>query len=182
MATGLPATYASIETARLISVFTEAPARLSAVVHNLEVKDREAQPKPGKWSIQQITLHLADAEIMAAARIRQVYAEPGSHFAVYEQDIWAEAFDYQHVGDKVFYSAIMLFDALRLATGKIFSAADSEDWHKSGIHPEWGELTLRQLLEIYADHGERHIGQILELRQLLSKPLDYPLLLPERLY
>jgi uncharacterized damage-inducible protein DinB len=182
MATSFPDTYRDIGTSDLISIYAEAPERLGSVVDGLTVSERLAQPVSGKWSIQQITLHLADAEIMGAARIRQVIAEPGCNFVVYDQDAWADEIGYQQAGDKTFYSAVMLFDALRLTTAKIFAAAEQDDWNKSGIHPEWGELNLRQLLEIYADHGERHTGQILERRRMLGKPLDLPLLLPERLY
>ena len=50
---------------------------VSAAVR-MEVKDREAHPKPGKWSIQQITLHLADAEIMAAGRRAEKAGQDGN--------------------------------------------------------------------------------------------------------
>jgi hypothetical protein len=141
-----------------------------------------AHPRENKWSIQEIVFHITDAEIMGAARIRQTYAEPGSRFAVYEQDIWAKELKYQKRDSKSFYSSLILFDSLRLATSKIFRGAQQEDWQKTGLHPEWGDLTLRQLLEIYADHSERHIGQILTLRGLLGKGVDLPLLLEQRLY
>jgi uncharacterized damage-inducible protein DinB len=182
MANRFPQTYSKMAGEDLLSAFSAAPSRLNHVLKDLTVHDLRAQPRPGKWSIQQITMHLADAEIMGAARIRQAFAEPGKRFAVYEQDIWAVAFDYQQAEQKTFYSAIMLFDALRLATAKILQRAGQQDWNKFGVHPEWGELTLRQLLELYADHGERHIAQILELRALLGKPLEYELLLKDRLF
>jgi hypothetical protein len=45
-----------------------------------------------------------------------------------------------------------------------------------------GEVTLRQLLELYADHSERHLDQIQAVRIALSKPTALPELLPNRLY
>ncbi|HLE20918.1 MAG TPA: hypothetical protein VJB88_07355, partial [Vicinamibacteria bacterium] len=60
--------------------------------------------------------------------------------------------------------------------------AREEDWKKWGSHADWGRLTVRQLLELYADHGERHIEQIVELRLLLGNPVNVPRLLPTRLY
>lgn len=177
-----PVVYSDIDTKELIEVYSLAPERLNTIIKGLSVKELQARPRPGKWSIQEIAIHLADAEIMGAARIRQTYAEPGSEYAVYDQDIWTGVFNYQRFDSKAFYSAIMMFDSLRLNTSKIFNRAKNEDWLKSGLHPEWGKLTLRNLLELYADHGERHIGQIVRLRELVGNPIDFPLLLTKRLY
>ncbi len=177
-----PNVYSEIKTADLIRIYSEAPDRLNAILKGLSARDVQAHAKPGKWSIQEIAIHLADAEIMGAARVRQAFAEPGSTFAVYDQDVWANTFEYKNFDSKTFYSMIMLFDSLRLNTAKIFKRASARDWEKFGRHPEWGDLSLRQLLELYADHGERHFHQILELRILLGKALDFPLLLTKRLY
>jgi uncharacterized damage-inducible protein DinB len=145
-------------------------------------EELKAHARPGKWSIQEIVVHLSDAEVMGAARIRQAFAQPGSAVVAYDQEVWAREMAYQEFDAKSFYTALMMFDALRLATAKLFQRAESDDWGKSVVHPEWGGITLRQLLELYADHSERHIGQILNLRELLNKKLDFKLLLEQRLY
>jgi hypothetical protein len=43
-------------------------------------------------------------------------------------------------------------------------------------------MSLRNLLELYADHGERHLDQILDCRARMGKQLDLPSLLPRRLF
>lgn len=177
-----PNIYSNIETQKLIEIYSKAPERLNSVIKGLSIKELQACPQPDKWSIQEIVIHLADSEIMGAARIRQTFAEPGSAFAVYDQEIWASVFNYQGFDSKAFYSAIMMFDSLRLNTNKIFNRAKATDWQRAGIHSEWGTLTLRNLLELYADHGERHFGQVVKLRELIGNSIDFPLLLTERLY
>lgn len=177
-----PDTYAALETSELLAVYEQAPDRLNLALRNLTVKDLQAHPKEGKWSIQEIALHLSDSEIMGATRIRQVIAESGCTLASYDQKKWAEQFDYLGLDSKSFYSTLMLFDSLRLSTAKIFKGASGADWEKHGLHPEWGSVTLRQLLEWYTDHGERHFEQIMALRELLEKPAELKPLLPQRLY
>lgn len=177
-----PGVYVDINTEILLDVFKLGPQRLSQVLSGLNENDLKANPKPKKWSIQEIVLHLADAEVMGAVRIRQTFAQPGSAFVAYDQDVWANSFVYQRQDNTVVDSAINLFKNLRGTTYNIFKRAEDLDWAKKGIHPDFGPISLRQLLELYTDHSERHIGQILELRAMLGKKLDFPILLKERLY
>ena len=79
-------------------------------------------------------------------------------------------------------AALTLFSVLRHSGTRLLESAGPEDWKKWGSHLEWGALTVRQLLELYADHAERHIEQIAKLRVLLGKPVRMPRLLPKRLY
>ncbi|MFQ5603767.1 MAG: DinB family protein [bacterium] len=177
-----PQTYEKYRHDELLSVYAAAPERLRQAVEGLTESELKMRPVPDKWCIQELVIHLADAEIMGAARIKQTYAEPGCTFSVYDQDAWAKALNYRELNSKSFYSYLILFDSVRLNNSKLFQQANSEDWQKSGCHPEWGLLTLRNLLEMYADHGERHLSQILTLRRFLKKPLALPRLLEERLY
>jgi uncharacterized damage-inducible protein DinB len=179
---GFPKVYIDINTGILLDAFKLGPQRLSQVLSGLNKDDLKANPKPKKWSIQEIVLHLADAEIMGAARIRQIFAQPGSSFVTYEQDIWANNFAYRSQDISAIESALNLFKCLRETSYDIFRRAEDIDWAKKGMHPDFGPISLRQLLELYADHSERHIGQILELRTMLGKKFDFSILLKERLY
>lgn len=64
----------------------------------------------------------------------------------------------------------------------LFREASRADWDKTVSHPEWGPLTLRQLLELYADHSERHIEQIVHMGELLGRAMEIPMMLTTRLY
>ena len=61
-------------------------------------------------------------------------------------------------------------------------AATPTQWERAANHPRYGPLTLRNLLELYADHTERHVGQIIRIRELIGRPLAMSLLLPDRPY
>ena len=49
------------------------------------------------------------------------------------------------------------------------------------MHEERGPLSVRNIFDLAADRGERHLEQILEMRRLLGKPIVMELLLTERL-
>ncbi len=177
-----PDLYAQVKTGKLLEVFDQGPARLQNVLVGLTPEHLKANPRSGKWSIHEIVMHVTDSEIMGAARVRQTYTQPGSSFAAYDQDVWANNLGYQEQDNGAVQNALKLFEYLRRTTSVIFHHARAEDWGKIGVHAEHGKITLRNLLELYADHSERHVEQILYIRSLLDKPIEFQLILERRLY
>jgi uncharacterized damage-inducible protein DinB len=178
-----PDTYAALAAERLRDAFSAAPRRIEAALDGLSEDEFRARPIPGKWSVHEIVIHLTDSECLGAVRIRQALGDDGrARFPGYDENRWAAALRYQDRSPAVRATALALFRAQREASAELFAAASPEEWRREGIHPEWGPVTLRQLLELYADHGERHLEQILERRRLLGRALTVPSLLPTRLY
>ena len=135
-----------------------------------------------KETDRQQVVHVADSEITGAVRVRQCYSQSDTRFPFYNQDIWAKRLEYQNQSMKDLENALTLFQSLRKTTHRIFLQCKADDWEKTGFHPESGEITLRNLLELYADHSERHIEQILQRRDMLKRSMNMPLILEERLY
>jgi uncharacterized damage-inducible protein DinB len=179
---GFPPAYSDLSTARLLEVFDGGTSRVRRSISGLDRNELLSHPVAGKWSIQQIVCHVADSELMGAARMRQTLTQSAREFADYDQDVWADALSYQDRGAEGVDAALELLAALRTSTSALLHRATPPDWDRTGIHSKRGSMTLRNLLELYADHTERHIGQILERRRLLDNPLDMPLELPNRLY
>ncbi len=177
-----PDAYRGISNRDLLTVYKAGPTRLGGILAGSTDEELKARPQEDRWSIQEIAMHVADAEIMGAARLRQALAEPGASFALYDQDAWTDALGYQSRDRKALENSVWLFSALRTGSTLLLETAKEQDWTKWGNHADWGPLTVRQLLELYADHGERHIEQIVDLRAWLGKPLVVPRLLPKRLY
>lgn len=178
--TTFPSTYSIYSTEALLAAYAAAPDRYRQALDGLDEEHLQARPITGKWSILEIVAHVADAEAVGAARARQVFAQPGSPLITYDQDVWAREFCYRELDD--LEPHLRSFAALRATTLPIFERAGEDDWRKTGRHADWGAVTLRNVLELYADHGERHIGQILERRALLGAPIELAMLLETRLY
>jgi DinB superfamily len=176
--------YDCYTTAELLGAYEAGPQRLRAVLVDLDEQAFQARPRgPGSWSINEITLHVTDSEIQGAFRIRKAWSEPGAPFPGYDQDMWTRVLRHQDAQAPERQASLDLFSALRRATAPLFQRATSADWERAnGIHLEFGRLTFRNLLELYADHSERHIAQVLTIRELLGVPLEYAMLLPQRLF
>ena len=180
--TAFPA-YDHHTTESLLSAYDQGPARLRAAIGGLsDVELRSPARGPGTWSAHEIVLHTADSEIQGVYRMRKVLAQPGCDLPGYDQDAWARCLRYAGQPSASREAALRLLEALRTAMGPVLRGATDEEWARWGAHPEYGRVTLRNLLEIYADHIERHVAQILHIRGKLGRPLELPRLLPERLY
>jgi uncharacterized damage-inducible protein DinB len=174
--------YSAIATETLLSAYEAAPERIARAIAGLSPEELSRRVLPGKWTIREIVAHVADSEICGALRIRLTLSQPGSPLPAYDQDRFAGALAYAEFDATLLSETLELFGRLRAVTSRLLRRAGDADWKLTGIHREWGEMTLRQLLELYADHGERHLSQILERRRAIGRPLDFELLLATRLY
>ena len=177
-----PGVYRDIPTDRLLAAFGAAPSRIARAIEGLGTAELSADVAPGKWSIQEIVCHVADSETCGALRFRLTLAQPGGPLPAYDQDRFAAALEYARFDETLVRETLDLFARLRSVSGRLLSRAPESAWSLASRHAQWGEVTLRQLLELYADHGERHLAQILERRRAIGRPLAMDALLPERLY
>ncbi|MDQ2870959.1 MAG: DinB family protein [Acidobacteriota bacterium] len=179
---GFPSAYASLPTASLLETYAAAPDRLVRALDGLTDAELRSHPVAGKWSIQEIAIHVSDSEIVGAVRFRKVLMERDPVLPGYDESVWATGLDYGKRDASFRRASLHAFRNLRETAAAILGEATGADWVREGRHPEWGPVTLRQLLELYADHGERHIEQIVERRRLLGHSPGPASLLPVRLY
>lgn len=119
---------------------------------------------------------------MGAARIRLVLSADAPALPAYNQDVWAERLHYAPFDATRLQRTFRLFTQLRETAAILFRQAAPADWQRVGIHAEHGAITLRNLLELYADHSERHIEQIYTRRAMLRHSVRFTRLLPALLY
>ena len=122
-------------------------------------------PAPGKWTIREYVVHTFDAEIVMAARLRAMLAEPGANLMALDQERWTATLHYEK---QPLEDALAAFRALRQMTAAMLRAASPEAWNNKGIHPKRGEISVLFLVEVLTDHAEKHARTIRELRERFS--------------
>ena len=103
----------------------------------------------GRWSIREHLVHIADSEVNSYVRCRRFIAEPGQPLMAYDENIWASALDYASRNTD---DALELFRLLRRQTYAILKSLPESAWANICHHPENGDMTLDDWLDVYEAH------------------------------
>jgi hypothetical protein len=114
-------------------------------------------PGIDRWSILEITAHLADAELLASARIRRIITQDRPQMHGYKQELWAQSLAYKR---QKIETVSARFSLLRRENSSLLEIVGEEAWRLKGRHDEYGELSLRQLIEDYITHTAKHLNQM----------------------
>jgi hypothetical protein len=138
-------------------------AREISEITSMVTKEKLATPiKDGGWSINQIIHHIADAHLHAYIRIKWIYTEENTTLKTFDQDKWVDAPD----GDNWdVIGSLTLLSGICEKWAKLSENLTDEDWGKTGIHPEAGEISIEYIFNYFVDHGESHLDQ---LRKIIS--------------
>lgn len=114
-------------------------------------------PEPGKWSIRQIVAHLADAEMVAGARLRRIIAEDNPRIEAFDQNAWVTNLDYNR---RKTSQALETFRRIRGESYELLKDLPPQTFEREGQHSERGPISLKFLLQLIAEHAENHAAQI----------------------
>jgi len=141
----------------LIHRYAQGPGKLQEAFAQVPEPAQKWRPAPGRWSAHEVVCHCADAETLAASRIRFVLAEKDPLILGYDQDLWAQSFDYHN---HPLEAAFQTIRAIRANTTALLERIPEEGWRKQGRHTESGTYGAEDWLQIYAEHLEKHARQI----------------------
>lgn len=146
----------------LIQAYTDGPGLLESAVADISEDERHFKPGPEHWSIHENVVHVADCDLVAAARIRYVLAEPGKPLIAFDQNHWARALDYS---TQSFEGSLALLHAVRASTAVLLIRAPAQAWEQTGMHTEDGPQALEWIVEHFADHVHYHLRTIAKRRR-----------------
>jgi hypothetical protein len=106
-------------------------------------------------SVRQMVCHLADAEIVGAMRLRQIIAEENPTLQYFDDDLWAEKLDYHK---RKISHALENFRRLRTENHELLKDLPEAAFERTGMHSKDGKMSLRQVVDWYAQHTERRTG------------------------
>ncbi|MEQ1947840.1 MAG: DinB family protein [Bryobacteraceae bacterium] len=149
------------ELADILERFRRGPELVAVATTGAAGSELDFQPEEGKWSVRQIVCHLADYEMIAGMRFRQMLAEENPSLPYADQNLFAEKLDYSK---RKVSTALETFRRIRMDNYELLKDLPEEAFSRTGNHSKRGVITLRDMLRIMAEHPEKHVGQIQRTR------------------
>jgi uncharacterized damage-inducible protein DinB len=137
------------------------PPALRKAVAGLSDEQLDTPYRDGGWTCRQVVHHVADSHANAYLRFRWTVSEDHPTIKTYDQDAWAQLPDSALPVD----CSLVFLDGLHERWSKFLSMLPDEAWTRTAQHPDQGEVTLDDLLNLYSEHGKNHTKQITDLRE-----------------
>lgn len=134
------------------------PVQIKHVTANLSEEELDQTYRPEGWTLRQVIHHLPDSHVNAYIRFKQAITEDIPVIRPYHEELWAETEDAKS-GD--IQMSVALLTALHQRWVVFLKTLKMEDYQRKYIHPAQGkELTLANMLGMYAWHGKHHLAHI----------------------
>lgn len=111
--------------------------------------------QPGKWTAQQIMVHVMQWEMIMGTRLRLAVGDPNYVVQPAEQDHLMGTEDRAIDGP----TAYATFDAVRTANLLFAEALSAAQRAKTVTHPQRGVIDVEDILTTLAGHGVHHLKQ-----------------------
>lgn len=146
----------------LIDTMADAPARMSAAVKGLTDQQLDTPYRPGGWTVRQVVHHVSDSHMNAYTRFKLGVTEDEPTIKTYEEARWAELADAKATPIE---PSLVLLENLHKRWVTFLRSLGPAEWARNVRHPEWGTISLDQLLSQYSWHGRHHVAHITALRE-----------------
>lgn len=142
-----------------INEIENLPRLLRNAVKNLDDEQLNTPYRSGGWTVRQVIHHVADSHLNAYVRFKLALTEENPIIKPYDETKWAELADY----NMPIEPSLLLLEALHKRWTYLLRSLTSADLEKTFIHPDSGEVSVRNNIGIYAWHGKHHLAHITSL-------------------
>jgi hypothetical protein len=137
-----------------VKCLEDTPRLIEAAVRGWPAAAFERSYAPGKWSARQLLVHLAQAELMFATRLRFALAIDGYVVQPYDQDEWM-AIEPGATAD----AALAMYLAVRGMNLALCRTLTPEQRGRRLTHPEYGTIDVEWIMAMFAGHERHHLPQ-----------------------
>jgi uncharacterized damage-inducible protein DinB len=150
------------ECATMIDQIAAAPAELAAAARGLTDAQLDTPYRDGGWTVRQVVHHVADSHMNAYVRFKLGVTEESPTIKPYIEGLWAETIDGRTGPIDV---SLAILDGVHRRWVRFMRTFDAGTFARTLMHPEYGPMTLSDLLQMYAWHGRHHTAHIMVLRE-----------------
>jgi uncharacterized damage-inducible protein DinB len=137
-----------------VKCLDDTPRLIEAAVRGWSAEQFERTYAPGKWSARQLLVHLAQAELMFATRLRSALATDAYVVQPYDQDEWM-AIEPDATAD----AALAMYLAVRGMNLALCRTLTPAQRGRRLTHPEYGPIDVEWIMTMFAGHERHHLPQ-----------------------
>ena len=112
---------------------------------------------PGKWTVRQMLVHMADVELVHLWRLSRTWAEPGSPVYAFDQNKWVWALRYD---ERPLDVCRDMFVGVRNQIIYYVETMPESTFENTVNHSENGLVPVSRILRYLVYHTEHHLEQI----------------------
>ena len=133
----------------------DTPGRIKALLEDWTEAQFERSYAPGKWSVREILIHLAQTELALPTRARYALSLDGYTAQPFSQDDWMPLDS--HISAR---TALNAYLALREMNLGMWRSMTPEQRERQFTHPEYGLLNVWWIAAQLAGHDIHHYRQL----------------------
>jgi hypothetical protein len=157
---------------KIIDAFETGGGKLRTAIAGLTQKDFLWVPPPGagigRWSIQQIVMHLMDDELIWASRMKTIIAEDNPQILGFDESKFAANLKPEEQDAQM---AVEIVELNRGLFASVLRNLPEATFKRTGRHNDLGSFTLEQAVQWTTEHLEHHVLYINLKRDRLGKAI-----------
>lgn len=135
------------------------PDRLTNAVIGLSEEQLNTSYREGGWTLRQVVHHIADSHMNGLIRVKLLLTEDQPEINAYNEKAWAKLRD----NDLPIEVSLNMIRGIHKRWVRVLEFVTQDEWERTLVHPENGEMNLKLLTGHYAWHGNHHLAHITTL-------------------
>lgn len=147
----------------LIDDYESGASKVKSAIAGLGREQLLKRPPDGSWCIQQIVIHIQDAELVLADRMKRIIAEDSPTLLGFDESAYMKTL---HPEAQSAPDAATIIDLNRRNLTGILRRLPDEAFARAGTHNQRGAQTLAFVLTFATEHLEHHLKFIEKKKSL----------------
>lgn len=148
--------------AELIASLSTTPSRMRVAVDGLTQSQVDTPYREGGWTVRQLVHHVPDSHLNAYVRMKWGLTEEAPLIKTYDEKAWSKLPDARTAPIEI---SLALLAAVHARWDIVLNSMTAKEFARTIKHPDWGEIELTTLVQLYEWHGRHHVAHIERLRE-----------------